>query len=161
MDIHIIVKTSTMREKLECLNVNSTKIEDIFDAIKRTLNEHGYKNLDNLFCLENNQFLTEENIDSCLIDNKLFVVCNLIVSPYGAVRIDKVNGITYFCRPSETPHLKYPHVHAEYQGETIYVNLKKLEITGRFKNKTKMKEARLYVLKNKEEILKTWNELFN
>lgn len=78
----------------------------------------------------------------------------------GGRGIERKNGIRYFFHTKELRHL--PHVHAEYQGDEISIDILSPKIRkGGFKNKRKEKEAVEYVRNHAEELLQQYNECTN
>lgn len=84
-----------------------------------------------------------------------------LLGHHNAAEFAREDGISYFFHPSEKPHLNYPHVHAGYGGEEISISLSDFKVIGRFKSRSKQKEAVEYV-KDAEHLRKLraeWNRL--
>ena len=73
--------------------------------------------------------------------------------------LDKEDGISFFYHTKELRHV--PHIHAEYQGEKISIEILTQKVKGKFKNKKKQKKAVQYVIKNQELLLEIYNNKTN
>lgn len=86
---------------------------------------------------------------------------NIVVDGPGIGReIYRTEGIKFIIHSDEkSSHEKYPHIHAEYSGEKIFIYIKDGSLLNNkgFKNKKKTKIAINYVINNKENLLKQWN----
>lgn len=98
------------------------------------------------------------------IQETFHLFCNelniIIDGPGNGVIIDEEEGIKFIIHSNELDkHANYPHIHAEYSGEEIFIYLKdgKLLNNKGFKNNKKTKKAIKYVLENQEDLLKKWN----
>ena len=69
-----------------------------------------------------------------------------------------IEGIKFFFHPNEHQHHRR-HIHCEYSGDEIRVDLDTLEvIDGKPFRKTKMKKALYYIKKNQEELINEWDK---
>ena len=68
-------------------------------------------------------------------------------------------GIRFFLYPNEGRHV--PHIHAEYQGETISIEIRTLMVKGEFKNRQKQKRSVNFVKKNRQWLLDEYNHKTN
>ncbi len=131
-----------------------TKIQKLLLAVCKKCNveiDQGYPFRFQLLHNDNNYFLNP-NVRL----NKLFKYLNIsdeITFVYlfgvpGGKSLDETNGISYFIHIKETNHT--PHIHATYSGEEVSIYLNTGKIIGSFKSKTKMKQAKKHVDKNKD-----------
>lgn len=92
-----------------------------------------------------------------LFDNQI----NIVIEGPGIGRnIDNIEGISFIIHSNELDrHASFPHVHAEYSGEEIFIYIKDAKLLDNkgFKNKKKTKVAIAYVEDHKEELLRMWN----
>lgn len=86
---------------------------------------------------------------------------NIVIEGPGIGReLYRTEGIKFIIHSDEkNNHEKYPHIHAEYSGEKIFIYIKDSSLLNNkgFKNKKKTKIAIDYVNSNKEYLLKQWN----
>ncbi|MBR0414262.1 MAG: DUF4160 domain-containing protein [Clostridia bacterium] len=97
--------------------------------------------------------------DENLLEDNTEIVFSEVAVPQNAVEFARQDGLVFFFQTSEKCHLFFPHVHVSYSGETIQVSLKDYHCEGNFKTPSKQKEAKKYVKKNKEKLLKEWNRI--
>ncbi len=92
-----------------------------------------------------------------LFDNEI----NIVIEGPGIGRnIDEKEGINFIIHGNELErHKAFPHVHAEYSGEEIFIYIKDAKLLNNkgFKNKKKTKIAVTYVKDHKKDLLKAWN----
>lgn len=86
--------------------------------------------------------------------NLNYVYCNGI----GGV-LNSVEGVQIKCYSNERGHI--PHVHAEYQGKKISIEIDSLKVKGSFKNPKKEKIAVQCVKQNREKYLQAYCDQTN
>ena len=74
-------------------------------------------------------------------------------------RVGFENGITYIIHTNESGKHNLPHLHAKYQNDEVVIELKTGKILTGSLNKTQLKRASDWVVKNDELVCKRWNEL--
>lgn len=84
-----------------------------------------------------------------------------VIPPYGAYRVDRVNGIRYFFNTSEKEHENYPHIHAAYQKEEISIYFRDFHVINRMKSPSKQKEAVAYVKEHIDKLQAKWDDIMN
>ena len=77
----------------------------------------------------------------------------------GGGEVARQSGIRYFYHTKELRHL--PHIHAEYQGDELSIEILTFKVKGKFKNRKKQNEAVLYVKRNRDDLLAMYNESTN
>lgn len=86
---------------------------------------------------------------------------NIVIDGPGIGRVlERREGIKFIIHSDEkSNHEKYPHIHAEYSGEKIFIYIKDGSLLNNkgFKSKKKTKIAIDFVINNKENLLKQWN----
>lgn len=73
--------------------------------------------------------------------------------------LDRIEGIRFFYHTKELRHI--PHIHAEYQGEKISIEIISLKTKGKFKNLKKQKVAIQYVTDKRDMLLEEYNKKTN
>ena len=86
------------------------------------------------------------------------IIVSMVVAPQNAQEFARENGIMYYFHTAEQSHKCFPHIHAEYSGETISIYLNDFHTVGEMKNK-KAKEAVAFVRKNAKSIKAEWNKI--
>jgi len=92
--------------------------------------------------------------------NKQFTISNIVIPVFlnkdKGANVGKSEGINFFFHPREDNHNR-PHIHCEYSGKTIFVDLTTLKVThGSFK-KSKIDYAIQKIKENQEELIDYWN----
>lgn len=77
----------------------------------------------------------------------------------GGADVYEEDGIKFVIHTDEYIHRGTPHVHAEYSGEKLKIDIRSLVTKGRFKNRKKQKKAIEAVDNHREFFMKKWNEL--
>lgn len=66
-------------------------------------------------------------------------------------------GILVEVRSREQPHKGAPHVHAEYQGYEVSVNILTTEVVGNLPSK-QLERVKEFINKNREFLLEKWEK---
>lgn len=66
------------------------------------------------------------------------------------------DGLRFYFHSNESGHT--PHVHVDYQGESISIDLLTGDVIGKFKNPKKLRKARIYAHTHKIELMQAFNE---
>lgn len=92
--------------------------------------------------------------------NKQFNIANMVIPVFlnkdKGASVGTSEGIDFFFHPREDNHNK-PHIHCEYSGKTIRIDLTTLEVTHGSFNKSKIKYAIKKIKENQEELIDYWN----
>ncbi|MBR3297588.1 MAG: DUF4160 domain-containing protein [Clostridia bacterium] len=107
---------------------------------------------------ENLDVPLERLLDLLYSDEDHIVLYWTYTMPGGAEVLRK-DGLKFIVHTDESVHLGQPHVHVEYSGEVIKIDILTLNITGSFKNKRAIRTAKNVVKEKKEFFLNRWNEL--
>ena len=94
-----------------------------------------------------------------LFDDYIYIVVN---GPGIGKSVGYSEGIHFIIHTDEKDkHEKYPHVHAKYQDEELFIYLKDASIVDdkSFKNPSKTKAAKKFILDHQEELLDSWNKI--
>ncbi len=79
--------------------------------------------------------------------------------PYaGGADVHYQDGIKFIIHTDEYVHRGRPHVHAQYSGDVIKIDIQTLKTKGKLKNKKKQKEAIRIVNENKAFFIQKWRE---
>lgn len=162
MIVKIRIQTNTIRREIEMQDIETgCTADELLRQICAKLLDNGIKEVDNnkLFS-KNNTIVTQDNLESLIVDDTLEIYYVDIVAPYGEGRhiIDKYDGLEYYFYLSEQGHLNYPHVHAKHQSKEIVINLKNLCVEKCQLNESQKNIAIKYVKKHKEYLLNEWQK---
>lgn len=78
--------------------------------------------------------------------------------PGGGAGVLYEGGIRFIIHTDEAIHLHDPHVHAEYNGNSMKISLGTLKCIGTLGNRKKDKTAKWIVEKNEDCFRRKWNE---
>ena len=156
MLIKIHILTNFCKKNILIKNVNVKEIiSDIRENILREVNNFDIKSL----CFSDG-LIFDENLLSKYIDNQCIeLFYTKIIAPNCAKEFDRINGIIFYFHTNENNHREYPHVHVNYSGEQVSINLKNFKINGCFKNKNKEMFVLNYVKRNKTVLLNEWEKI--
>ena len=159
--INLTYVSNVKRESLGQMDVPCDDIQTFVAELRKRLTAYGLPvSTDNeqiyLLADSNKEKISES--DFPLPMGAEVYYCN-IVAPQNAQEYARENGITYFFRTSENPHIYNPHIHAKYGDEDISIPLSNGQIIGEFTNKHKQKEAIRFVQSHNKDIQKEWNQI--
>ena len=110
-----------------------------------------------LYIAQGNEYVPFE--ESLLCSDNATVAYVDIIKPDNAKEYDRKDGIKYFFHTAEQGHWYVPHIHAEYSGAELWINLQDFGTLGSLGNRKKEKEAMQFIKDNIEDIRKEWNEI--
>ena len=93
--------------------------------------------------------------------DKQFNICNMVIPVFlnkdKGASVGHCEGIDFFFHPREDNH-NNPHIHCEYSGKTISIDLNTLKVlNGTFK-KSKIDFALEKIKENQEDLLNYWDK---